>query len=299
MPTPLFPIDYNAVRVALVRAVELVTQLDQNHVVTSEPEEADAPRPSNPYATIKILSPGIRYGWDWLEDLGNGSYNLSGPRGILVSFNLYGRSHEEAYNYAALLSSAFRSEDVAGYLAQAGLSVWNIGAVTDISELLNTGYEGRANITCTFGTTSVYAQSPGYVQTVVVDGSVFLDNGLVLKITLDGVPGVAGLPVGDGYQILDFTQNSQIGLSFSVVDTAGAPVNIAGYSVALEIAGPAGGFLEKIGFITNAAQGLALFSFVPGDFTFTGLCDSQLKITDAGGNTRRLRGFAFRVYPQI
>lgn len=169
---PTFPIDYDAIRIALINAVRSACQLSQNNVIMSEPEQADAPRPANPYITLKIITPGITYGDD-VADLVSGTiYNYGGPRGMAVSFHSFGNSHEEAYNYMALWQAALNMEATQAALRTAGIAVWRVGTVADLSELLDTGFEGRAHLDCTFGIVSNLRQDLGSIGSVNVTGDI-------------------------------------------------------------------------------------------------------------------------------
>ena|ERR1043165_2584487 len=105
------------------------------------------------------------------------------------------------------------------------------------------------------------------------------------------------------YQWIYLTEDDAVGLPFVFYEEDGVtPQDITGYVVALDICKttknglePSGAILEKAGVLSAPAQGQALFSFVEGDLNFFGKCDAQLKITDAGGATRRVGGFGFDI----
>lgn len=172
-PMPVLAIDYDALRKALVAAVMDGCELDQNHVIMAEAEVAGAPRPALPYFTLKITTPGARYGDDSSEAVeGSSQMNYGGQRGMTVSFNAYGRSHEEAWSLAALWQARLGTPTTQGLLRKAGIAVWKPGAVADLSALLNTGYEGRAHLDCLFGVASNLTIDPGSIENVNVAGQV-------------------------------------------------------------------------------------------------------------------------------
>lgn len=173
MSAPTLPIDFNDVRTQLVRAIQLVTQLDDNHVITVEPEIMDVPRPTKPYVSLKLTTPSAKTGDDDKRHIPNTTKWISGGvRKMTVSFQAYGRSHEEAYNYMALLQTGLDLENIQEFLRRAGIAVWIIGNVADLSQLLNTGFEGRAQMDCTFGIAMNLTSDLGQMDSVAVEGEV-------------------------------------------------------------------------------------------------------------------------------
>lgn len=142
---PLLPFDYDAARVSIVQFVRAATGLDEDHVTTMEPEVAYDPRPTLPYAAFKLTTSATRYGDDVPMPQAQG-IAYGGPRGIAVSFNSFGRSHEEAYSLMAAVQMAASMPSLCDILGAAGVAVWRTGAINDLSMLLNTGYEGRAQM---------------------------------------------------------------------------------------------------------------------------------------------------------
>jgi hypothetical protein len=176
MATSTQPIDYAAIRVGLVRAIQWATPLDQDHVIMSEPEVANAPRPSLPYMTLKIITSAIRFGDDvaaHVSELGETStvYNYGGQREMVVSFNVYGRTHEEAYGLAALWQARLDQIPTQTLLRQSGLAVWLIGEVRDLSMLLATGFEGRAQLDCRMGLASNLTADLGRMEEFDIQGT--------------------------------------------------------------------------------------------------------------------------------
>lgn len=157
----------------MVHAVRAACGLDQNSVIVAEPEAPNAPRPALPYFTLKILTPAMMYGTDEFRPIPDTTtQNVYGPRGMVVSFNAYGRSHEEAYSYATLWQAALGTQTTRESLAGAGIAVWRPGNVGDLSVVLNTGYEGRAHLDCTFGLTSNVVEDTGQITSVDIGGTV-------------------------------------------------------------------------------------------------------------------------------
>lgn len=183
--TPPRPIDYDAIRRALVSAVAQATGLDVEHVVMAEPEIPNAPRPTLPYVSMKLTSAAIRYGQDALTVDAQGVQHLGGQRGIVVSVNTYGRSHEEAYGVMAALQFGLDNPAVLDPLRAAGIAVWWQGAVGDLSMLLETGYEGRAQMDVFLGVAGNIQSAVDTVGSVEVVGNI--QGATAVDITTKGL----------------------------------------------------------------------------------------------------------------
>lgn len=176
MPLPKLPIDFNAIRKALSNEVQRVTGLT---CILEEPETQNAPRPPKPYFSFKLVGPAIKSGDDSSDVIGTTTtvWNVGGQRKVMVDFNTYGCSHEDAYGYMALWQSALETETTQGKLRTAGIAVWLNGSVQDISQLLNTAYEGRAHMEVAFGVAANIEDERGAIENVTTTGTVTTDQG--------------------------------------------------------------------------------------------------------------------------
>ena len=182
MSAIVLPLDFNPIRIALVREIERVTGLK---VIEHEPETQDAPRPAKPYIGYKMTTPSARMGGD--DDhrqVFNGptpttKWVAGGQRKMTVSFHCYGNTHEEAYNYLSLWQQALDQFTTQERLRRAKVAVWIIGNVADLSALLNTGYEGRAQMDVQLGIASNLVEDLSSIDTVEVEGTVDKDDGTV------------------------------------------------------------------------------------------------------------------------
>ena len=172
MTKPIFPIDYNLIRKALVDEIKAVTFLDQNHVIVEETEIQNSPRPKRPYMSFKIINPGEKIGDDSWDNVSDTKWNTGGVRKMTVSFHCYGTSHEEAYNYMGLWQASLNTEPTIQRLRQAGIAIWMVGNVADLSLLLNTGYEGRSQMETTFGIASNIISDFGEMDHVTIEGTI-------------------------------------------------------------------------------------------------------------------------------
>lgn len=185
--------DFNAARILFAREIQKVCALDQDRVILAEPEVQNEPRPAKPYFSFKFTTPAAKFGDDSkdpvLDSNGNATtmVNSGGVRRMSVSFDAYGESHEEAYNYMLAWQCALDREDIQEDLRRQGIAVWIIGAVADLSQLLNTGYEGRSHMDCTFGFAVNTQSDLGRIEEVPVQGTIKKDQGdenIVLDVVI-------------------------------------------------------------------------------------------------------------------
>ncbi len=184
---PIFPLDFNAIRKAIADEVEKVSL---RKCILAEPETQNTPRPQKPYFTIKFLGPAGKTGDDSAQNLldqnGNPTtvWNRGGQRKVTIDFNCYGTSHEEAYNYMALWQSSLELETIQEDLRRSGIALWLNGSVADLSALLNTGYEGRSQMSVEFGVASNLTEDLSSMDTVTVDGTITTDQNTTDDITV-------------------------------------------------------------------------------------------------------------------
>jgi len=163
------PIDYTAIRKALVAAVQSATELT---CVEEEENIQNVPRPTLPYVSFKIITPGIKTSDDSIEYVSGTTFNRGGQRRMTVSFHCYAPSSDAAYKYMGLWQASLEMKAIQEALRKKGIAVWTIGNVADLSKLLNTGYEKRTHMDVQFGISSNLTEDLGAIETAKVDGSV-------------------------------------------------------------------------------------------------------------------------------
>lgn len=187
MALPVFPIEYNSHRTALVREIQKITG---RVCIVAEPEVQDEVRPPKPYFTMKMISPGIKEGDDSAENIkdnmgaSTSRWNRGGQRKMVVDFNCFGNSHEEAYNYMSLVQSSFELETIQAELYASGIAIWLNGSVADLSALLNTGFEGRSQMNVEFGIASNLTEDLGSIDTINITGEVTSDQNVETDLTI-------------------------------------------------------------------------------------------------------------------
>lgn len=180
--TVKFPVDFVLIRKTIANEIQKVTGLIavREEAIIAEKTE----RPKLPYFGFKITTPAAKSGDDSKQNVldGNGNpttkWNSGGVRQMSVSFDCYATSQEEAYNYMGLWQTALDLENIQEDLRRVGIAVWIIGTVADLSQLLNTGYEGRAHMDCQFGIAMNLVSDLGEMDTVTVNGAVTTEEGV-------------------------------------------------------------------------------------------------------------------------
>lgn len=174
------PIDYAATRRALVQALCAITDLSQNQVIRAEGQGPVQPRPKLPYLTFKYRQVAIRNGYDAVvpaSDQGETMWRYVGERGIGIDIIAYGRDQDEAYGLALGVQSGLQQQPYTEILSAAGLCVWTLGDVTDVTALLGTGFEGRALLECQLWQGTSALVDLGQMATVPVVGNIEDDGG--------------------------------------------------------------------------------------------------------------------------
>lgn len=176
--TPSFPVDYVEITTALVREVKRISQIE---CIIEEPKVTNAPRPCPlPYFSFKLTSPGIKQGDDSKSYVNKGTdklvVNTGGVRKMMVSFHCYAQDERTAYDYMSLWQSCLDQLTTQENLRRAGIAVWIIGNVADLSQLLNTGYEGRSQMDVSFGIAANLEEEFGAITKVGVTGTINEDE---------------------------------------------------------------------------------------------------------------------------
>lgn len=173
-------VDFNLIRKTIAQQIQAVTGLA---AILEEPEGPVDRRPPLPYFSFKITQPGLKSGDDSKQNVpdSNGNpttvWNSGGCRKMMIDFNAYGQTHELAFNYMATWQTALDLQDIQQNLRQVGIAVWVIGTIADLSKLLNTGYEGRAHLECSFGIAMNLRSDLGSIETATVAGTATTDQG--------------------------------------------------------------------------------------------------------------------------
>ena len=179
MPLRASPIDYAQTRKSLVQSLQAATGLGPNQVIRHQGQGPVQPRPKLPYLSFRYRTASMRDGYDALvpTDGNDTLWNYVGSRGIAIDLMAYGRDQDEAYTLGMLVQSGMEQEPIQNILDASGLCVWKIGDVTDMTALLNTGYEGRAMLELELWQGTNILVDLGEMATVTVVGDIEDDGG--------------------------------------------------------------------------------------------------------------------------
>ena len=135
---------------------------------------ADEPgtRPKNPYVTIKMISgPRALGSFDELLSIANSTkYTVSGMRQFTLNLQGFGT---EAIDILDRLQSLLDDPATGLFLrAESDMAIVSKGAVTDITELMETGYEPRASMDIIFNTSRNVEVDPSSIETVAIGGEI-------------------------------------------------------------------------------------------------------------------------------
>lgn len=174
---PSYVADHRAMKAALVQATRAACGLGQNQVVMQDSGDVVAQRPLRPFAALRIQSPAIVSGRGFsrhagLNGDGLGVFDYYQQMSMVVAWDFFADSQDEAYGMAGALQFGMEVPAIYEPLKAAGLAVWTVNSVTDVTTLLNTGYEARAHLTVQLGYMAARQFDTGIIGTVVVDGQI-------------------------------------------------------------------------------------------------------------------------------
>lgn len=137
-------------------------------------EDQSAPRPEKPYVSMNFLSPSQRIGFDESRVSG-ANFSLVGQRRFVVSINAFGENrmeNEDALDAADLLEPVVQGmyrEDTLAALCELGLASVNEGEIRDLTALLESRYESRAQVDLTFHRTVSQSEEITPIEKVEVN----------------------------------------------------------------------------------------------------------------------------------
>lgn len=104
-------------------------------------DKPNNPRPSLPYITLK-LSPGRKICNRDVEYIERDTYRYNFKKAITLTVNIF--ADDNHLKHCENLIDSLEIPNYQTILRQGGLAIWNNSNPIDISELINTDFEGRA-----------------------------------------------------------------------------------------------------------------------------------------------------------
>lgn len=176
-------VDINAIKDAVYDWVNSLNLVSPNNIVY---EQLNADRPTTPYVSFKIISgPAKIGGRDNVAHITDTSFNIHGPRRATISIKTYG---SESLQIATNINDSTELDSVRSILFGYNIAIWGTGGVSDISALLETGFEERAQMDMIFGLTSEQSDDKGAIETTVYSGTIKKEDGSTAATPGDTVP---------------------------------------------------------------------------------------------------------------
>lgn len=183
MPLVPSPVDYAGIRAAFARAIQAAVGLEANAVIQLQSTVTAATRPQAPFAAFMLTSLGRPTGRDArLPPDETGRMAYVGQRMCTAQFQFMGRSVDEACGMAAAWASGVWHDHIEAILFSVGdISIFSVESPSNITDLMATGYEGRAVVNLSFGVASQTFVTVDTIQTVPLSGSAGA-SGLALTV---------------------------------------------------------------------------------------------------------------------
>ena len=140
-------------------------------------DRPNTPRPKLPYFALLLTTPIQKVGSrDSREHVNDTKWNIGGQRRFTLSVRSYVETADKNFfqsqDLLAQLQDSLEDETRRTDLTTAGLAVWFSTDILDITELLETGFESRAQFDIEFGIASNRETDLGAIEKVKIQGTV-------------------------------------------------------------------------------------------------------------------------------
>lgn len=126
-------------------------------------------RPERPYASIRLTSGPIVVGSDEGREPVSGQFTVEGLRQLVMSVQAFGDS---AIERMSKLQTALSKDSVVEELDASGIAVYDVGAVQNLTALLENRFETRAQMDLSMYVTDAEVDDTGYIEDVEVTNEV-------------------------------------------------------------------------------------------------------------------------------
>lgn len=142
-------------------------------------DRSNTPRPNEDYISVRVSSPVQQTGSrDDIEHKDDTKFNIGGARTFTMTIEAYKvkSPSDSRVNYDFFdpqdrlikLNDALEDPNRRLPLTKAGLAVWNKSAIIDVTELIETGYESRAQVDYIMGMASNREADLGIIEKVAI-----------------------------------------------------------------------------------------------------------------------------------
>lgn len=140
--------------------------------------QPNAPRPDVPYITL-FLGSVVSVGQDWSApdaDI-NGVIDMKGDRQFTLSIQAYGN---DPLTVLENIRTSLQKQTVLDTLRANGIAFYQALTINDITELVDSQFERRAQLDVLFGIGQIYSDNPGYFDEIEVQETIYNEIAVVV-----------------------------------------------------------------------------------------------------------------------
>lgn len=140
--------------------------------------EPNAPRPTVPYVSL-YLNSIVAINQDWTESRADslGTVDMKGDRQFTLQVQGYGG---DPLTVLENIRTSLQKQTVLDNLRANGIAFYQSLTIGDITELVDSQFERRAQLDILFGIAQIYTDTPGYFDEVEIEGTVENQIGVVV-----------------------------------------------------------------------------------------------------------------------
>lgn len=133
--------------------------------------QPNSPRPIVPYLTIFLsLSNAIGYDYTSPNSDINGDVYMKGDRQMIVQLQAYG---DEPLNVLENIRTGLQKQTVLDILGAGGMSFLTSFGINDITDLVDSQFERRAQLDISLAIAQEYFDNPGFFDTIEVTENIY------------------------------------------------------------------------------------------------------------------------------
>lgn len=173
------PLDFSVVKQNLYFWAQSVVPIGMP-VIFYEP---NAPRPTQPYITLYLTSlVAVNQDYSSPSSDGVGEIYMKGDRQFTLQIQCYG---SDPITILENMRISLQKQTILDTLRANGIVFYQSSVITDISELVDSEYERRAQMDVLFGIGQTYSDIPGYFDSIEIDEEIYnVDNVIVSDGTI-------------------------------------------------------------------------------------------------------------------
>ena len=128
--------------------------------------QPNAPRPSVPYVTLFLTSVvAVNQDWSAADADNTGTIDMKGDRQFTLQVQAYGA---DPLTVLENIRTSLQKQTVLDTLRANGIAFYQSLTINDITELVDSQFERRAQLDILFGIAQIYTDTPGYFDEIEV-----------------------------------------------------------------------------------------------------------------------------------